>query len=940
MRIIMSKQHLPNNQWLLFNVVFAHMLASSNAYIAVNDTKLSWFGADDYCLYHYQSHLATVSSSTDQQNAESYCSSSIGSTYCWIGYSDILTVNYEWIGGNVVNASYTNWATNNPDEFSFTGTCVRMSSTDGRWDDVETYNNNLPFLCNDADTATPPSNIGYIAVAASVYNWYQADYYCYTNYQSHLATIKSEAQNDEVANACRNISSGQCWIGLKYHINDFEWRNDGTQPQDYVNWHVDFESINYWDDTDCVVLGSYDTFGRYWMDKKCSNSGVDSFVCDPPGAASPPSSIGFIGVYSPTEVYTFYEADYYCMTTYRSHLATITTDEENYEASKICGNLTAGDHSCYIGLNSINQYYYYWVDGSSLNHANWKVPIDTYEDENHAAYIDYGTSPTYWSHKGVTNGEHTFICNPVNSSYIATTSLEYIAYNGGQFGVATPSFYAANDLCYLANQTNLATIKSSEQNMEAVKKCKNLGNVECWVGSTNIESNGYGSQSTWHWISDDTSLQNLIAYDDTKWYGGYPGSEGGIQLQNLIVNDQGAGAYWKTVGLSSTAVGGFVCDPAGSVVSASSHGYRGYIAADVYGGSAINFYDATDYCYSLIQSSLATIKYEDENHEAINVCRSLGFSYYCWIGLHNRDSLTVNDWRWMSDNSIDSYDNWYPGEPGTSYPNCAYINALQSKGRTWSERSCSNTRDAFVCNPPNSAVAPSSLEYHGHITSEIGTGSYNFLDADTFCETTHGTHLATIKSESQNHKVINICRTLGSVDCWIGVSNQEQYNDFRWLNDSQSVDYTYKNWFPGEPGYLSTANWCVYVHAGNTGYGRYWNIKSCTNTAAISGFVCDPQSTTYAPTYVTNNPTIIPTIITTTSEPINQLQNLQLQNLQLQNLQLQNLQLQNLQLQILQQQHQLQFNHQYIQLQLRHPLIQQHHFLQKHLQHQNLQLRQ
>eukprot|EP01084_Bolivina_argentea_P315998 547647_1 len=845
-------------QWFLHVIILLYNMNRSNAFIVVS-TSLSWFGADDYCYYNYQSHLATISSSTQQQNATISCASINPSGYCWIGLNSLADSNnnnFLWIGNNSLNESYRNWHNSAP---LASESCVVILSTDGKWLDTSCAQQtaSIFFLCNERNTTHPPSNRGYIGVYVPEYvTWFQADNYCYTKHQSHLVTIHSSAENNEVANICRNMSaSDACWIGLNNHISryDYRWRNDGTQllPSNYTNWGLNMPSAPS-TPVNCAYLGPFIYYGRFWTDYSCV-TGVASFVCDVPNSTKSSSSVGFVGVYSSSVTYNFYDADDYCVTNFNSHLATIRTEQENYEASKVCGDLvpvnTNININCYIGLNSVNvNSKYKWINDSSLlgsyNNWYWDNSVPTW-NKNYAVVINYGLAPTYWFDVAVSTFQNAFICNPPQnkSTLTSISSVGYIAYNATSFGFATVSAYTANELCYIANQTYLATIKSDKENDEALDACKRLGDVECFIGANNYNENGHGSSTNWHWIKNDSEL----IYD--KWAGGYPGTADGF----VVINADYAGRYWIVE--TTLYAQGFVCDTAGYAVSPSSIGYIGYIAADI-NGSNLNFYDANDHCYFEDQSSLATITSKSDDYKAINVCRTLGNSYNCWIGLNDE----INAWTWINGSSSDSYTNWFPGVAvgANSQPHAAYINSLEPFGMSWAETSSTyigSQIQAFICNPRNTVAPATSLGYVAHRTSEIGPGSWTFSDANSFCIQQHQTSLATIQSKTQNDEVVNVCRGLGVVDCWIGVNNQQERYTWRWISNSLIVSYEY--WFPGVKN-ADSKGYCGFIHAVRKGYGRYWTYTPCLYTS-ITAFVCDPPNSKAPTNYPTNNPSGNPT---------------------------------------------------------------------------------
>eukprot|EP01084_Bolivina_argentea_P112380 200431_1 len=122
----------------------------ASGYINATTPTVHWFEADDYCLTNYGSHLATISSSSEQTLAFSLCQL-LGSGDCWIGLNDFKTPDtYLWMANDSINISYSNWNSGYPNHLD--KSCVYMeSSLNGEWRDAA-CTMSLHFICNDANT--------------------------------------------------------------------------------------------------------------------------------------------------------------------------------------------------------------------------------------------------------------------------------------------------------------------------------------------------------------------------------------------------------------------------------------------------------------------------------------------------------------------------------------------------------------------------------------------------------------------------------------------------------------------------------------------------------------------------------------------------------------------------------------------------------------------
>ena len=111
--------------------------------------ELNWTDSEAYCLSQFGTHLASIHSDDNFDDAATFVEAE-GRSH-WIGMSDLATEGvYQWTDGS--NASYFQWDSSEPDEDLDTD-CVYMKLTNGRWSD-NSCSNVRPFLCN-APIASP-----------------------------------------------------------------------------------------------------------------------------------------------------------------------------------------------------------------------------------------------------------------------------------------------------------------------------------------------------------------------------------------------------------------------------------------------------------------------------------------------------------------------------------------------------------------------------------------------------------------------------------------------------------------------------------------------------------------------------------------------------------------------------------------------------------------
>ena len=129
-----------------------------------------------------------------------------------------------------------------------------------------------------------------------------------------------------------------------------------------------------------------------------------------------------------------------------------------------------------------------------------------------------------------------------------------------------------------------------------------------------------------------------------------------------------------------------------------------------------------------------------------------------------------------------------------------------------------------------------------------------WFEAETYCNNTYGTHLASIHNETDN---VNAFKSIHNVTdhtkwAWIGFTDQQCENWFYWTDGSPD---TYTNWNPyyNEPNNNGNED-CTHFWAGSDGY---WNDVSCNDT--LYYFICNANTTGSRTSYPTTAPIACPT---------------------------------------------------------------------------------
>lgn len=110
----------------------------------------------------------------------------------------------------------------------------------------------------------------------------------------------------------------------------------------------------------------------------------------------------------------------------------------------------------------------------------------------------------------------------------------------------------------------------------------------------------------------------------------------------------------------------------------------------------------------------------------------------------------------------------------------------------------------------------------------------NWTDAESHCQSTYGTHLATIHSSMDNANVINTATNAGLstyVYVWIGYNDIDSEATWVWADGSRSDIYS--NWDAFQPN-VGTGEDCGVLY-----YTGYWHDYPCSDKFK---FVCNSYS--------------------------------------------------------------------------------------------------
>ncbi|CAG2232074.1 unnamed protein product [Mytilus edulis] len=216
-----------------------------------------------------------------------------------------------------------------------------------------------------------------------------------------------------------------------------------------------------------------------------------------------------------------------------------------------------------------------------------------------------------------------------------------------------------------------------------------------------------------------------------------------------------------------------------------------------------------------------------------------------WLGL--TDVVIQNEWTWIESGRelSNMYSHWEKGQPDSRQSeNCGIL--WHSTGFTWHDDFCSDKLAFFICEkelrPGGSEIivangaCPNGWFSHGLSCYFYSKTSVDFADAMVFCKNIDAV-LVEIESDDENkfiqNSLKNITLKVPPHGYWIGLTDIEIENEWKWIESGNSVSYV--NWNPGQPDLRQSENCGILWYS--TGFT--WHDDFCSDNLAF--FICEKE---------------------------------------------------------------------------------------------------
>eukprot|EP01084_Bolivina_argentea_P256415 431704_1 len=293
------------------------------------------------------------------------------------------------------------------------------------------------------------ANNNFIFVKNIEMNFWLARQYCQQTFDTSLASIYNQQQNDEIFNLVNTFSNQSVWIGATdvfFQDNIWNW-TETMNGLNYTNWN--YTQPDYKFNEDCAIMLNINNNDK-WADADCSNH-LLNFVCAMPNVTYSPTSamISLSPTVSPSKSptfppvqpqgykYPFYWSHYHnfiwvdhianwwtaaliCKNDFGASFASIHSVHDNTEAYEVCR-----DKNCWIGGTDNYGSSWQWDDHTSFDYSNWMR-----NDVKQTHCIKFINGSDEWTTHLCSDASFTFLCaefptplpTEVSSNPTATTS--------------------------------------------------------------------------------------------------------------------------------------------------------------------------------------------------------------------------------------------------------------------------------------------------------------------------------------------------------------------------------------------------------------------------------------------------------------------------------------------------------------------------------------
>ncbi|KAH9498740.1 chromatin-modulating protein mrc1, partial [Bulinus truncatus] len=853
-------------------------------------TPKSWFDARQFCQDAGGS-LVKIADSAFNSFVDSLVSKQVGDY--WIGLNDQKQENkFEWLN-ETVQAAFTYWGANEPNNNGGNENCVYLSGSNSyKWNDSP-CDTLVRYICQQnpipggvvpatpATTSSPncypgwegaPNSDNCYQFKTDMMSWIDARTACQTS-GGDLVSITSVEEQFYITGRLMSFSGNFFWIGANDRATEkgFEWSD--KSPFSFFAWSAG--QPNNAQDSDCVAI--IKSSGR-WDDLQCAAR--YGYICKRKGRVTNPTSRPLT---SPTRVpagkmwgcpagwagdrgYCYLLASYpngtvistaesFCLSK-QANLASIRDSAEN---QFILSHIPRGyGGAVWIGLNDLRmENSFVWTDNTPVTYTNWNPgEPNNQNDEDCVSMIGGGK----WNDGQCSYPLNMVACKMPMGLQLQGTPMEQRGCPAGSTGY--------NAQCYTIVDTPLANYNQAKSN------CRSRNGYLATADNVQVQSflssQLFGKTSPGYWMGLSSTNRNYAwasgrPVSFTSWSNSYTGK---LNTTCVAMQTTSPVGLWSDTFQCNTLLP-YICEtpragfttPRTTVTTArpltcpagwSMYGNLCYKAFGPSTNITNSWMGARTYCGTkAVGATLVTIPNANlENWLKNTLLGNKAGSY--WIGLNDRDNEAGFAWL---DGTGFIYNHWAAGEPNNYLfgEDCV---AWSLPANTWNDNYCYIANN-FICQVGRGAVVPTTrptvtpgknspqcgnstlwTQYNGfcyYVSPAADASSLStWFEARLACKDMSA-ELVSIASDDENGYLTTLVSQNLIDSFWIGLNDLEQ-DTYAWT-DISPINYV--NWNLNEPNDAYGGERCVEINS----QGR-WNDQHCQEKR---GYLCKKRPGNFTP---------------------------------------------------------------------------------------------
>lgn len=517
------------------------------------------------------------------------------------------------------------------------------------------------------------------------------------------------------------------------------------------------------------------------------------------------------------------------------HLVTVTSTDERDKILELTNNYSG---RVWIGATIDGSKNWYWINSEPyVENSFWAdgEPNNSGGKELVAEMDISGTNKGLWNDiSGYNSIVEGFVCEYDDiveaNDYEPIQSVTFGGYKYDLFDNSV-DWQTAKKICELKGGQLTDIANGTEQEVIGVLAQKGSKSAY-WIGLTDVENEGI-----WKWSNGtNASYKN--------WADKEPNNTLGIE--GYVALNKGTGKWNDNPRYANGfSTMGFICKTKTSLtpkntITYNSHKYEFY-------SSTATFAQAMEYCEKN-GGHLVTITSKEENDKMLELVED--YSGSAWIGA---TKFSSSNWYWINSEPYAENNLWAAGEPNNDGGVELFTNlyfSSNNKGK-WNDINA-NIRDVkgFICEyddivNPNNYTPVAVVENNGY-RYELYDDQVDWQTAKRICEKKGG-YLTDITNPNEEDIVWNLSKQGNKSEYWIGLSDLEDENTWKWTNGNISQ---YFNWLSGDPDNNNEMEDYVAISKGT---GQWYDLKGFCYAYRSVGFICKYENTDFNLTATVDN---------------------------------------------------------------------------------------